>query len=72
MVIVLPLRKSSLRNMIHERHNDKEINLKVLQELKPIVCGAPYDNGPYHHGDIKVILKSKNQLRVNVIRMDFQ
>ena len=48
MVIVLPLKKSSLRKMIEERHNDKDINMKVLEKLKPIVCG------PGFHGDLKV------------------
>ena len=48
MIIVLPLRKSSFRKMINERHNDKKINLQVLESLKPIVCGWDYQ-----HGDLK-------------------
>ena len=53
MAIVLPLRKSSLRKMIEKRHNNQEVNLKVLAKLKPIVC-----SGGYQHGDLKV--NSKN------------
>ena len=49
MVIVLPLRKSSLRKMIQERHNNREINLTVLEKLKPIVS-ADFQE----HGDLKV------------------
>ena len=52
MAIVLPLKKSSLRKMIEEGHNDKDINLKVLEKLKPIVC-SEYNS----HGDLKVITK---------------
>ena len=55
LAIVLPLRKSSLRKMIQERHNDREINLKVLQTLKPLVCGE-HDR---QHGDLKVINQRK-------------
>ena len=54
MAIVLPLRKSSLRQMIQERHNNPDINLTVLEKLKPIVCGD-YDQ----HGDLKVNSKTK-------------
>ena len=50
MVIVLPLRKSSLRKMIQSRHNNRAINLTVLEKLRPIVCDNDYD----HHGDLKV------------------
>ena len=39
--------------MIEERHNDKDINLKVLEKLKPIIC-----SNVYTHGDLKVNLKS--------------
>ena len=48
MAIVLPLRKSSLRKMVQERHNNRDINLTVLEKLKPIVC--KYNQ----HGDLKV------------------
>ena len=48
MAIVLPLRKSSLRKMIEKRHNNQEVNLKVLAKLKPIVCNY------VDHGDLKV------------------
>ena len=48
MVIVLPLRKSSFRTMIQKGHNNREINLKVLEALKTIVCTEGYD-----HGDLK-------------------
>ena len=49
MAIVLPLRKSSLRKMIQERHNNqRDINLTVLKKLKSILCGADT------HGDLKV------------------
>ena len=51
MAIVLPLRKSSLRKMIQERHNNHEINLMVLEKLKPIVRSGA------EHGDLKVIQK---------------
>ena len=49
MIIVLPLRKSSFREMIKERHNNQQINLKVLKNLKPIVC----DHAFRQHGDLK-------------------
>ena len=52
MAIVLPLKKSSLRKMIEERHNDKDINLKVLEKLKLVVCKTNDS-----HGDLKVIPK---------------
>ena len=48
MVIVLPLRRSSLRKMIQDGHNDRQINLRVLKSLRPIVCDSPYS-----HGDLK-------------------
>ena len=48
MVIVLPLRKSSFRKMIQLGHNNREINLKVLETLKPIVCDIDVN-----HGDLK-------------------
>ena len=51
MAIVLPLRKSSLRKMIQNGHNNRDINLTVLAKLKSIVCRR--DN----HGDLKVNLK---------------
>ena len=50
MIIVLPLRKSSFRKMIKERHNNRQINLKVLEKLKPVVCDEYSDN---QHGDLK-------------------
>ena len=57
MAIVLPLRKSSLRKMIQERHNNREINLTVLEKLKPIL---------YHifsgHGDLKVYSENNKLL----------
>ena len=48
MAIVLPLKKSSLRKMIQNGHNNQDINLTVLAKLKPIVLSI--DN----HGDLKV------------------
>ena len=48
MAIVLPLRKSSLRKMIQNRHNNRDINLTVLAKLKPIV------HSDVGHGDLKV------------------
>ena len=54
MAIVLPLRKSSLRKMIQNGHNNRDINLKVLEKLKPIVC-----NRYAHHGDLKVNSRNK-------------
>ena len=53
-VIVLPLQKSSLRKMIQERHNNRDINLMVLEKLKPIVCGQNNQ-----HGDLKVNLEKR-------------
>ena len=49
MAIVIPLRKSSLRKMIQNRHNNRDINLTVLAKLKPIAC-----NEFVNHGDLKV------------------
>ena len=64
MAIVLPLRKSSLRKMIQERHNNqRDINLTVLEKLKPIVCDIDYQ-----HGDLKVNLKINN-IRLNSISL---
>ena len=64
MAIVLPLRKSSLRKMIQERHNNRDINLTVLEKLKPYVCG--YDD----HGDLKVKSKTKtNRLNLTSLRI---
>ena len=48
MAMVLPLRKSSFRKMIQNRHNNQDVNLKILGKLKPIVCGTD------QHGDLKV------------------
>ena len=48
MAIVLPLRKTSLRKMIQNGHNNRDINLTVLAKLKPIVCNVE------SHGDLKV------------------
>ena len=48
MAIVLPVRKSSLRKMIQERHNNRDINLTVLERLKPLVSVS------IDHGDLKV------------------
>ena len=48
MVIVLPVWKSSLRQMIQQGHNNRQINLEILKTLKPIVCGQNYE-----HGDLK-------------------
>ena len=60
MAIVLPLRKSSLRKMIQERHNNqRDINLTVLEKLKPIVC---YNAD---HGDLKVSSQINKQNRSN-------
>ena len=56
MIIVLPLRKSSFRKMIKERHNNRQINLTVLESLKPIVCGGWY----HQHGDLKEKCYFKN------------
>ena len=53
MANVLPLRKSSLRKMIQNGHNNRDISLTVLAKLKPIVltdCVNRRDN----HGDLKV------------------
>ena len=58
MIIVLPLRKSSFRKMIKERHNDRQINLKVLENLKPIVCDANWNQ----HGDLKEKCNFKNDI----------
>ena len=52
MAIVLPLRKSSLRKMIQNGHNNQDINLMVLEKLIPIVCRSADQ-----HGDLKVSLK---------------
>ena len=52
MAIVLPLRKSSLRKMIQNGHNNQDINLTVLAKLKPIVCSELKS-----HGDLKVSFK---------------
>ena len=54
MAIVLPQRKSSLSQMIKERHNSRETNLKVLEKLKPIVCNehSVFDS-QVQHGDLK-------------------
>ena len=49
MVIVVPLRRSSLRKMIQDGHTDRQINLRVLKSLKLIVCSPFY----YQHGDLK-------------------
>ena len=49
MIIVLPLRKLSFRKMIEERHNNRQINLTVLEKLKPIVCSSRLNQ----HGDLK-------------------
>ena len=49
MLIILPLRKSSFRKMIKEGHNNRQINLTVLENLKPIACGGQ----SYQHGDLK-------------------
>ena len=54
MIIVLPLHKSSFRKMINERHNNRQVNLEVLENLKPIVY-----NQPYNHGDLKEKFNSK-------------
>ena len=48
MVIVLPLWKSSLRQMIQQGHNNRQINLEILELLKPMVC-----RGDVQHGDLK-------------------
>ena len=48
MANFLPLLKSSLRKMIQNRHNNRDINLKVLAKLKPLVCNSN------EHGDLKV------------------
>ena len=53
MAIVLPLRKTSLRKMIQNGHNNRDINLTILEKLKPIVCSLDYS-----HGDLKVNSKS--------------
>ena len=55
MIIVLPLRKSSFRKMINERHNNRQISLTVLESLKPIVCDRHCS-----HGDLKEKCNSKN------------
>ena len=49
MIIVLPLRKSSFRKMINERHTNRKISLTVLENLKPILC----NNHRIKHGDLK-------------------
>ena len=49
MVVVLPLRKSTLRKMIQDGHNNREINLKILKRLRPLVRG----DWNYQHGDLK-------------------
>ena len=49
MVIVLPLRRSSLRKMIQDGHSDRQINLRVLKSLRPIVCSGLF----CQHGDLK-------------------
>ena len=56
-IIVLPLRKLSFREMINERHNNRLINLKVLENLKPIVCDL-WGKNP--HGDLKEKCNLKN------------
>ena len=43
--------------MIQERHNNHDINLTVLEKLKPIVC-----NNDYQHGDLKVNSEINNLL----------
>ena len=60
LIIVLPLRKSSLRKMIEKGHNNRQINLTVLENLKPIVCDSNYQ-----HGD----LKGKCNFRKNNFRL---
>ena len=45
--------------MIQQSHNDREINLEVLQKLKLIVCSDEY------HSDLKVIPKI-NRSRLNL------
>ena len=57
MIIVLPLRKSSFRKMIKEGHNNRQVNLKVLENLKPIVIDP---SGSYQHGDLKEKCSFKN------------
>ena len=58
MIIVLPLRRSSFRKMIKERHNNRQINLTVLEKLKPIVCDSGF--GAFQHGDLKEKCNFKN------------
>ena len=56
MILVLPLRKSSFRKIIEEGRNNRQINLTVLESLKPIVC----HRSPYQHGDLKEKCNFKN------------
>ena len=52
--MVLPLRRSNLRQMMEKGHLTFELKSEVLKQLKPIVSDSYCQKS--NHGDLKVIL----------------
>ena len=59
-VIVLRLRKSSLRELMENTaiglNNKRRVYLNVLEQLKPVVCG--FAASVNYHGDLKEMCSS--------------